>query len=295
MLALLLQPPGDENMKVLVSGGTGFLGQAIVQRLKQDGHAVHILSRKSVGDGVVQGDITKPETLAVTFETLKNVEAVIQCAQFPGHPFENRRKGYTYWQVDALGTENLVRAAEQAKVKQFIYISGAGTDGKKSEPWFRAKWHAEESVRRSDMAATILRPSWIYGPGDKSLNRIIGALRQFPIFPMMGNGGNHVQPLLISDLAEVVAACMAYAGGHRVFEVGGPKEMTMRQMLQTVLKMLGKKCRVVPVPKWVVKIVLNANAVDFITMDVHINITPLQKTFPHIQFKSLEEGLSTYL
>ncbi|MDP2600274.1 MAG: NAD-dependent epimerase/dehydratase family protein, partial [Deltaproteobacteria bacterium] len=192
-------------MKILVSGGTGFLGSAIVQKLKEAGHSVFILSRKAVGPDIIRGDITKPETLP---RALEGMEAVVQCAQFPGHPIENRKKGYTYWQVDALGTENLSKFLKPAGIRQILYISGAGTDGKRSEPWFKAKWYAEQAVHASGVQTAILRPSWIYGPKDKSLNRILGQARYLPFLPMIGNGKNRIQPLFINDLAEIVSLCL---------------------------------------------------------------------------------------
>ncbi len=124
-------------MKVLICGGTGFLGEAITRKLLREGNAVRVLGRSLdkiralFGDSVegVQGDITKSETLP---KALEKMEAVVQCAQFPGHPFENRKKGSTYWQVDGLGTENVARLVKKAGVRHLLYISGAGVDGKKN-------------------------------------------------------------------------------------------------------------------------------------------------------------------
>lgn len=279
-------------MKVLVSGGTGFLGRAIVQKLKEEEHSVFILSRKAVGPDIIQGDITKPETLP---KALEGMEAVVQCVQFPGHPIENRKKGYTYWQVDARGTENLSKLLKPAGIQHILYISGAGTDGKRSEPWFRAKWYAEQAVRASGVQATILRPSWIYGPNDKSLNRILGQARYLPFLPMIGNGKNHVQPLFIDDLAKIVPLCLKNeADRDRIFEIGGPEEMTMKEMMQKALKAAGLKRAILPIPKWMMRPILG-KAVDFITMDVRLDTSALKKAFPQFKPKCLEEALKTYL
>ena len=275
-------------MKILVSGGTGFIGQAVVKALLSKGYPVRTLSRHPKSADGFAGDITKPETL---LRPLEGIETVIQCTQFPGHPVENQKKGYTYWQVDAVGTENLAKAAKAAGVKHFIYLSGAGTDGKKTEPWFKAKWHAEQAIRNSGIVATILRPSWAYGPGDKSLNRIISILRKFPIFPLLGGGKNHIQPIFIENLAEIVALSVDYKDNYRIFDVGGPEEMTNKEMTQRVAKVLRKKIFFfpLPIPPFAPKFV------NFLTMDVKIDITPLKKAFPQVKLKTLEEGLKTYL
>lgn len=300
-------------MKVLVSGGSGFLGQAITKVLLKKGHSVKILGRNAqkiksifLNDPVeaAQGDVTVPETL---LKVMEGIDVVVQCAQFPNHPVENRRRGYTYWKIDAIGTENLAKAAQTNKVKHFIYLSGAGTDSKKTEGWYRAKWYAEQSIHGCGLPATILRPSWVYGPKDKSLNRLIAQIKYLPIFPLIGSGKNHVQPIFIDDLAEVVALCVSTAGDKdRIFDVGGPQELTFKTMMKIVLKVLGKKRIILPIPKSIAKIgafflqwlptpPINPQAIDFITMDVRLDIAPLKKAFSQLSFKPLEEALKSYL
>ncbi|OGQ44759.1 MAG: hypothetical protein A3H42_03850 [Deltaproteobacteria bacterium RIFCSPLOWO2_02_FULL_46_8] len=293
--------------KILISGGTGFIGQAITNALLKKGAFVRILTRDSskiskiFGSANVEGiegDITKPASLS---KALEGIDIVIQCAQFPGHPVENPRRGYTYWQVDALGTENLAKAAKQAEVKHLIYISGAGTNEFRTEPWFRAKWHAEQAIRSSGITSTILRPSWVYGPGDKSLNKIIKMIKKFPLFPLFGSGNNHIQPIFVENLAEIVSLCVDYQKKDCVFDVGGPEEMTNKEMMKRVAKILGRKVLFVPIPKLLIKMgtfplkflpkpPLTPQTVNFLTMDVKIDIAPLKKAFPQLRLKTIEEG-----
>lgn len=298
--------------KILISGGTGFIGQAITHALVKKGCSVRILTHSLARAKktfsiqtveMVEGDITKPQTLAKVCE---GVDLVIQCAQFPGHPVENKRKHYTYFEVDGLGTENLAKAAKQAEVKHLIYLSGAGTNGKKSEPWFKAKWYAEQAIHGTGLPTTILRPSWVYGPGDKSLNRILRMAKLFSIVPLMGGGKNHVQPIYVDDLAQIVVACVETAGSEdRLFDVGGPQELKMKTMLKIALQTKGIKAWLLPIPKLIMKSVafflqllpgppLNPGAVDFVMMDTHLDIQPLKKAFPNIHPKTLEAGLKDY-
>lgn len=300
-------------MKILVSGGTGFIGRAITKVLLKRGESVRILTRdpakipKIFGSENVEGvsgDITQPETLS---KALAGIDVVIQCAQFPGHPVENPKKGHTYWQVDALGTENLAKAAKAAKVKHFIYISGAGTSEEKRDPWFRAKWYAEQAVRGSGIPTTIFRPSLVYGPEDRSLNQIIQIIKKSPIFPIFGNGKGHLQPIFVENLAEIVSSTVDYQKEEdRIFDAGGPEEMTNMEMMERIAKLIGKKVLFIPIPKILIKMVafplqflpkppLSPKAVNFLTMDVKIDIIPLKKAFPQIRFKRLEEALPTYL
>lgn len=252
----------------------------------------------------VEGNIGLPETLPAA---LRGVECVIQCAQFEGHPVENSRRGRTYFNVDALGTENLARAAKESGVKYFLYISGAGTDGKRKEPWFKAKWYAEQSIHAVGLPATILRPSIIYGPRDRTISRMIRMARRIPFFPMIGWGKNRVRPLFINDLAAIVVRCLeTISGRDRVFEAGGPEEIPFREMLRRVFRAAGKRRGLLPIPKFLVKLAswplkilpnppMTPKAVDFVTMDISVNITPLLEAFPDLKLATLEEGLKTYL
>lgn len=302
-------------MEILVSGGTGFLGSAIAKKLLAQGHRTRILTRhpntartlfpNSLAQ-IFPGDITRPETLP---EPLQGVEVLVQAAQFPNHPVENHRKGLTYYQVDALGTENLVRAAKQAGVRHILYISGAGTNNRRPEPWFRAKWYAEQAIHATGIPATILRPSWVYGPGDQTLNKILRLSKFLPVVPILSGGNNRVQPIFIDDLAELVSLCIGTTlekNEDRLFEVGGPKELTTRAVIATALRVAHRTRILLPIPKGLVKLFtfglqflpnppLTPKAVDFLTMDVRIDIGPMQTVFPRLKFHPLEEALASYL
>lgn len=298
--------------KILVSGGTGFLGRAMTQKLLQKGKEVRILTRSQAkakelfktSVEITEGEITKPETLP---KALEGISVVIQCAQFPGHPVENPKKGWTYFEIDALGTENLAKASKQAGVNHFIYISGAGTNSKAKEPWFKAKWYAEQAIHGAGLPATILRPPLIYGPGDRSLNRLITFLKKTHTCFLLGGGKNNVQPLFIQDFVEIVMGSLETAKEKDLLlDIAGPEIMSIKEMIKRTAKILNIPCFLIPVPTSLAKMAtfplkflpnppMTPQAIDFITMDVVVDTHPMQKVFPHIQWTSFEEGLKSYL
>ena len=169
---------------VAVAGGTGFVGGAIARELVARGNRVVVLTHRrrkpgagggdSGSDTAVeyrQADVTQPPSLAAA---LDGVDALVIALAFRNSPIEAPRRGQTFERVDAAGTEALVAAAKLAGVGHIVYISGAGAEPNAARHWFRAKWRAEEAVRGSGGAYTIFRPSWVYGPGDRSLNRFLG-------------------------------------------------------------------------------------------------------------------------
>lgn len=274
-----------------------------------EGHAVRVLSRsaQSAPDfgqaETVSGDVTDPESLVAA---TKGCAAVVMAAQFPGHPVERRRKGFTYDAVDRAGTENLLAAATDTGVERFLYISGAGVGAGLSEEWFVAKGKAEDAVRSSGLGWLILRPSWAYGPEDKALNRIARIARWSPMVPVLGWNSQRVMPVFADDIGLAAAAAFETAGAwNNTYEIGGPDVMTMKEVVETLLDVMGKRRLLVPAPKPLMKIAawpisllpkgfLSPRAVDFATGDAVVDNSGVVEKLG-VKPRGLDEGLRSYL
>ncbi|MGQ9573359.1 MAG: complex I NDUFA9 subunit family protein [Dehalococcoidia bacterium] len=298
---------------ILVAGGTGFVGGGIVRELARRGKPVAVLSR-SAGKAAArfpglnveyrQGDVTDPASLATA---VQGTEVVIGCVQFPNSPIENRRRGHTFEEVDAIGTERLVAAAKAAGVQRYIYLSGAGAAADAKYHWFRAKWRAETAVRESGITYVIFRPSWVYGPEDRSLNRFLTMSRFLPFVPVIGDGSKQrLQPVFIDDLAWAVAEAVENrAADNKVFEIGGPEVLTMSEIIRIALKVMGRRRFLLSIPKALMKAQaallqflpgrpLTPDAIDFITMDALADSSDVVDTLG-LRLTPLKEGLASYL
>jgi NADH dehydrogenase len=297
-------------MNVLVAGGTGFIGSCIVDALlAKGGHRVLVMTRNPAtarpkhGVEFVRGDVSDPASLETA---TRGVDVVVHAVQFPNHPVENPRRGWTYERVDGEGTARMVAAASKNGVKRFVYLSGAGARPGRPEPWFRAKVRAEDAITASGMEYVILRPSWIYGPDDRSMNKFVAFVKYLPVVPVIGSGQERVQALAVADAGAVAAAAVDEpAAANRVFELGSRPPMTMDEILRTIMRILGKQKPLIHQPAWLVKIPaaiiqflpnapLSPGAVDFITMDEQVDPSDAEQVFG-IQFRSLEAGLREYL
>lgn len=297
-------------MKVTVAGGTGLLGRAITTALLDSGHDVTVASRSNPSkDPIdsrakwVRADVTDPSTLAAA---LAGAEAVVDAVQFPNSPIENPKKGFTFERIDLGGTKNLVDAAKSAGVPRFIGISGVGADETAKFHWLRFKFQEEEYIKASGVPYTILRGTWIYGPRDVSLNRFLGFAKFLPFIPVIGNGKTRINALFIGDLSAHVAAAVSRDDLRgRTFEVGGPRIMTMDEVVRAALKAAGKKRFIIHQPNWLMKTVagiiqhvpgrpLTPDAIEFITMDGIADTGPLEEAFG-LRLTPIEEGLATYL
>jgi len=143
----------------------------------------------------------------------------------------------------------------------------------------------------------------VYGPEDRSLNRFAAFARYLPFVPVIGSGEIRVQPILVTDLAEVVAMSVdAPQTFQKTYDVGGPQALTMNEILRTMLQVMGKRRPLLHGPVALVKAAaallallpnppLTPAAVDFILMDEPVDIAPLLHDLP-VQLTPLAEGLA---
>jgi uncharacterized protein YbjT (DUF2867 family) len=297
---------------LLVSGGTGFLGSAIVRELLGRGETLAVLgrdasrARRQFSDVLEawEADVRSPsEDLD---RAMRGVDVVINCVQFPNSPIENKARAWTFEEVDLNGTKNQVDAAKKAGVRRFVYLSGVGAAPDSPYHWFRFKWQAEEYLKHSGLEWVIVRPTWVYGPRDNSLNRILSFGNFLPFIPTFGNGKQDMQPVFIDDVARVSAdAALKPEAANHLFELGGPQVMSMDEVFKTALEAMGRKRPILHQPVFAGKALgavasllpmkpLTADSVEFIVQPAVADNWELVEVL-HPKLTPLKEGLATYL
>jgi uncharacterized protein YbjT (DUF2867 family) len=282
---------------VALAGGSGFIGRAIARRLvAAGGIKVRVLTRNPEkarahldlpGVDFVRADIAQPTSLT---DSLQGADTIVDAIQFDGYPVENPRRGLTFEKIDYGGAVALIEAAKQTGVRQFIYISGAAADESSTHPAFRAKGRAECAIRESGLAYTIFRPSLVYGPEDKVVNGLAGALRFAPVFGVPGTGRQKVQPVLVDDLAACVVLAVSGRGRNGTYDIGGPDLMTFDEMMKIIMDASGHRRPLFHIPEGIMrgvgglleklpKPLLSRDAVTFVTADNACDIKPLIDEF----------------
>jgi NADH dehydrogenase len=299
----------DEIKTVAVAGGTGFVGGAIARELAARGLRVAVLThRKGVALGPQIAEVRSADVLTSTglVGALDGIDALVIALAFRNSPIEAPRRGRTFERVDADGTVALVEAARLAGVRRIVYISGAGAAPDAAKHWFRAKWRAEEAVRGSGIDYTIFRPSWIYGPGDKSLNRFLGFARWLPFVPQIGNGRQLLAPVFVADMGRLVADALSTpATVGLTLEVGGPETVTMDSVVRAALHVQGRRRFILHSPVMLMKILtrpltllpsppMTPDAIDFVVQSAQVDTAPLSAALPR-RLTPLDEGLASYL
>jgi len=282
---------------VAVAGGTGFIGGTIARHLARSGLHVRVITRNQrraapkfdglEGVELFHANVLRPETLD---DALADVDAIVDAVQFDGYPIENPRRGMTFERVDLGGVVSLLEAGKLAKVRRFIYISGAAADDASTHPAFRTKARAERAIRESGIEYTIFRPSLVYGPGDRVVGMFARLLRISPMFVIPGDGRQKLQPLLVNDLAQCVALALEGRGINRIFEIGGPDTLTFDQFIKMIMDITGSRRPIVHVPEKLMRLagligekmprpLFSRDAVEFLTADNTCDSAPLLAEF----------------
>ena len=246
--------------QVTVFGGSGFVGRAIVRALAQEGYQVRVACRrielaertKTAGDvgqvTVMRTNLRVPSSVAAA---VAGSQAVVNAA---GIPFQRGRQRYQ--SVHVAGARAIAEASRAAGVQRLVHISGVGAEHRNSpNKYVRSKVEAEDAIISGFESATILRPSVVFGPEDVMFNRIAQIAAQAPFLPVVGDGSAKVQPVFVGDVGSAVAAVLARPETAKtVFELGGPRIYTYREIAALTLRVIDRQKPIIGVPAGLMKI-----------------------------------------
>jgi len=296
-------------MRIVVTGGTGFIGREVVERLRETGEDEVVVTTRHPDRDPWGGRVRLVQAYAGDHVSLgkafMGADVVVHAIQFPNHPVEDASKGRTYLEVDGRGTTLAAQTAKKLGVRRFVYVSGAGAGQGRLQPWFQAKDMAEAAVVGTGMEHVFLRPSWIYGARDRSMNRFVFFCRHLPVVPVIGNGKTPVFPIYVKDVARcVVESVRREDATARKLDLGGQR-MTMDEVIRAIQNVLGRRRPLLHHPVGLMKLLvlpmkvmpepmLSPSAIDFITQEVEIDPRPAMDYFG-FPFRPLADGLREYL
>jgi NADH dehydrogenase len=235
-------------MRILVTGGTGFVGPYIVQRLVDDGHTVRVLehtagsSARLPSQEAVRGSMDDVESLRRAVEGQEIVVHLVAILSGSRTDFER---------VMEQGTRHLLAAAREAGVRRFVLMSALGTDEHTKDlvPYYHAKWQMEQEVKDSGLEHVIFRPSFVFGRGGGALAQFAKIARLAPVTPIVGPGTQRIQPIWVEDVAAYFAAGVERPdAANRTFELGGPDVVTWNEFWERLKRALGARRPSVHIP-----------------------------------------------
>ncbi|NTW50177.1 MAG: NAD(P)H-binding protein [Chlorobiales bacterium] len=303
-------------MKILITGGTGFIGSEAARVMVENGHEVRLLTTKvqryecvvlpelpEVSYKVYTGDVRRYKSIE---PAVQGVDAIVISHQFKGFPLERPQDQLTFMDVDARGTENLVRAAKLYNVKKIIYLSGAAVqESASASRAVQAKLLAEKTVRESGINYTILRASIVYGKGDHYLEGFwLKDLKEKGKTVIIGDGSEKAQPICNDDLAQLIYRCLTNEkSDNQLLYACGPDVFTTKEMLQLLMEVTGIRGKVVYIPAALANFSasvlgllttrppITKGLIEFVRFDNTAHSGKLADQVMGMRFKGFREGL----
>jgi uncharacterized protein YbjT (DUF2867 family) len=235
-------------MRIAITGGNGFIGSHLANRLTNEGHDLVVLVRsqpsaKTTTPYKVVSNLSDINALSLA---LSGCNAVAHCAGI------NREIGeQTFHSVHVAGTQNVVAAAHAAGMKRILLMSFLRARANCGSPYHESKWAAEEIVRDSGLDYTIIKAGVVYGRGDHMLDHLSRALHTFPFFPLVGLKEKSVSPLAVEDLVHVMrAALIDRRLKKQTIALLGAEEIYLSEAVRRVAEVIGKQPLMFPLPVW---------------------------------------------
>jgi uncharacterized protein YbjT (DUF2867 family) len=227
-------------VRLLVTGGSGFLGGYVLAEARRRGHECVALARSPAAAAVVaargasplDGDLDQQGVLPELF-TAARCDGLVNLASLGfGH------------------APGVVAAAQAAGLDRSVFVSTTAVTTTLPARSRAVRLAAEHEIETSGLKWTILRPTMIYGaPGDRNLSRLLVLLRRTPVLPVPGGGRRLQQPVHVADLADAVLAAVTQpAAAARRYDVAGPAPLTFARLLRACAAAVGGRTRLVPVP-----------------------------------------------
>jgi uncharacterized protein YbjT (DUF2867 family) len=247
----MIWAPTFSNGLVTVIGGSGFLGRYIAQRMARRGWRVRVACRRPnealfvqtygvVGQVLpVQCNIRDEES---TRRVIVDADAVVNCV---GVLWESGRNRFDAVQAEGAGRAARLAAAEG--VRRFVQVSAIGADPESPSAYGRTKAAGEKAVQEAFPEAVILRPSIMFGPEDQFFNQFAAMARFTPVLPLVG-ADTRFQPVWVEDVAEAAARGATGEADPGIYELGGPRVATFRELMQLMLKIIRRRRAIANIP-----------------------------------------------
>ena len=237
-------------MRIVVLGGSGFIGRALCARLLREGHAVRLLSRNLAahaerllppGLDLRQVDVYDPDALRAAFA---DADAVVNLVGILNEAGDNGR-GFRRAHVEL--TKLVIAAMQLAGVRRLLQMSSLNA-GRGSSHYLKSRGEAEAAVRASGLDWTLFEPSVVFGPGDGLYARFGSLLKRLPVLPLACAEAK-LAPVYVGDVVEAIARSLHARGAiGETYELYGPEVFTLREIVEASARQLGLRRWVLPLP-----------------------------------------------
>ena len=237
-------------LRIVVLGGTGFIGRPLVARLLRDGHQVLMLTRNLAshaerllppGVELRQADVYDPDALRAAFA---GADAVVNLVGILNEPRDNGR-GFRRAHVELV--KLVIAAMQLSGVRRLLQMSSLNA-GRGSSHYLQSRGEAEAAVKASGLDWTLFEPSVVFGPGDGLFARFGALLKKTPVLPLACPHAKFA-PVYVGDVVEAIARSLRERDTvGEVYELYGPEVFSLREVVRMSARQLGLRRWIVPLP-----------------------------------------------
>jgi NADH dehydrogenase len=241
------------TMLVTVFGGSGFLGRYAVRALARAGHRIRVGVRDpNLANYLLpMGHVGQIQLVRVNVRDADAVRRAMKGAgavvNLVGILYESGRQKFQ--ELHAVAPGMIAAGAKEAGLGAAVHVSSIGANSDSPSLYARTKAEGEERVRNAFPDATILRPSIVFGAEDQFFNRFAALARISPALPLIGGGHTRFQPVYVGDVAQAILCCVSGSAARgSVYELGGPRVYTFKELMRLVLAETGRRRLLIPLP-----------------------------------------------
>jgi uncharacterized protein YbjT (DUF2867 family) len=226
---------------IVITGATGFVGEEVVKQARAADYPVRVIVRdprraswlvERYGVELFHGNVLYASSIAGVMQDAKCVIHLVGIIR--------EWKENTFERAHVQATQNVIDEAKKSGVKRFVHMSALGARANARSRYHQTKWAAEELVRKSGLAWTIFRPSFIYGPKDKAINTLAKLVQRLPFIPVLGSGNTRIQPISVENVARAfVGAVRNDESINHVYDLCGPEAFTWNELYDKLQAVLG--------------------------------------------------------
>ena len=246
-----------EKKTITVFGGTGFIGRNLIGKLAKKGFKIVVPTRnpylhgylKPMGEpGQIEVLKFNPFDFSNLNEFIKSSEIVINCIGVL-----HEKKNQKFYHVHNLFPKFLSSILDKGVTKKFIHISALGANKNSNSLYIKSKFQGEEAVMHNFKNSIIVRPSIVFGTNDSFFNLFNKLINILPIIPLAGSK-TKFQPCYVGDVTDAIIKIIEQVNLNSIYELGGPKIYTFKELIETLLVSLKKKRLIVELPDFVSRV-----------------------------------------
>jgi len=247
----------------LIFGGSGQIGRHLIRKLTKNNYKVTVVTRNLHQKGYViktQANAGYIDIVESSIFDEKKIRKLFSktdiCINLIGILYESGR-GNTFKNIHSTFPSILAKLCKEYKVQQFIHLSALGINVAIDSDYAKSKLEGELNIQKNFPLATILRPSIVYSVDDNFTTNFMTLLSRLPVFPLYYKGATKFVPIHCSDLTDIIYHVVSKSIYSKIIECVGPETISLKEILKKLLKLIGKKRILIPLPFFMAKMSAN--------------------------------------